>query len=779
VGAPVVTGSAATVTFTGTLTRTAGENAGTYSITLGTLSNTNYSIDYVGTNLTIAKITPTITLNDLSVVYGDADLNLAHSATDSYTIVSPTDNSGTAKWITNGHYNSPPLTFGGNWYQPWLDAPISWAAKEASGINYYIQLDLGEEQLVSGIITQGKGSGSNHQWIKRAKIEYSSDGVNFTTAFSDTPLNTDGNSKVHTDFSTPTRMRHIRLWSTGVNQNHASVRMGAKVLNTYNSGTYTSANTSVGTISDTLFSNIGVGTTVISYTQDSSMNYLSATKTFTLTVNPLAVTVSPTSTISKIYGATDPALTFTYSPTATVNSKTITFTGELLRDVGENVGTYSITLGTLTNTNYNISLVEENFEITAKTITATLTGSVNKTYNGTVSATLHTSNFELNGFVSGESATITQTFGAYDSKNVGTNKEVSVSLSNAYAPASGTLLSNYILAATATGTVGNITAKTLTVTNITALDKVYDGSTNSNINSSTIVYNGLESGDDVSINSTSAVFDNKNVGVNKTVSLTNTYTGADLSNYTLVDQASATASITAKTVSASLIGSVTKVYNGTLSATLNPSNFQLNGVISGESIGVSATQGTYDTKEIGSSKMVTVSLTDYYLPDSGTLLSNYALADTATGTVGTITAQTLTVTGIVVLDKVFDGTASSTVMTNTIAYEGLAAGDNVYIDTSSGVFADANVGQGKTVNLTNTYAGTDLTNYTVINQATTTASITAKPITIIPTASQSKTYGESNTPLTYTISPSTLPNGTTITLGGTLSRTLGENVGTY
>ncbi|MCI4641870.1 MAG: YDG domain-containing protein, partial [Flavobacteriaceae bacterium] len=771
--------NSSTITFTGTLSRTTGENAGTYSITLGTLTNTNYSIDYVGTNLTIAKITPTITLNDLSVVYGDADLNLAHSATDSYTIVSPTDNSGTAKWITNGHYNSPPLTFGGNWYQPWLDAPISWAAKEASGINYYIQLDLGEEQLVSGIITQGKGSGSNHQWIKRAKIEYSSDGVNFTTAFSDTPLNTDGNSKVHTDFSTPTRMRHIRLWSTGVNQNHASVRMGAKVLNTYNSGTYTSANTSVGTISDTLFSNIGVGTTVISYTQDSSMNYLSATKTFTLTVNPLAVTVSPTSTISKIYGATDPALTFTYSPTATVNSKTITFTGELLRDVGENVGTYSITLGTLTNTNYNISLVEENFEITAKTITATLTGSVNKTYNGTVSATLHTSNFELNGFVSGESATITQTFGAYDSKNVGTNKEVSVSLSNAYAPASGTLLSNYILAATATGTVGNITAKTLTVTNITALDKVYDGSTNSNINSSTIVYNGLELGDDVSINSTSAVFDNKNVGVNKTVSLTNTYTGADLSNYTLVDQASATASITAKTVSASLIGSVTKVYNGTLSATLNPSNFQLNGVISGESIGVSATQGTYDTKEIGSSKMVTVSLTDYYLPDSGTLLSNYALADTATGTVGTITAQTLTVTGIVVLDKVFDGTASSTVMTNTIAYEGLAAGDNVYIDTSSGVFADANVGQGKTVNLTNTYAGTDLTNYTVINQATTTASITTKPITIIPTASQSKTYGEANTPLTYTISPSTLPNGTAITLGGTLSRTLGENVGTY
>jgi hypothetical protein len=166
---------------------------------------------------------------------------------------------------------------------------------------------------------------------------------------------------------------------------------------------------------------------------------------------------------------------------------------------------------------------------------------------------------------------------------------------------------------------------------------------------------------------------------------------------------------------------------------------------------------------------------------TGADVSNYYLSAGASfsGNDGVITSKTLTVTGIVAVNKIYDGTASSTVNTDSIIYQGLIDGDDAYLDTTIGVFNDANVGTNKTVTLTNNYAGTDLTNYTVVNQATTTASITAKPITIIPTSGLSKTYGTVDPVLSYTISPTALPDGTTITLGGLLSRTQGDTAGTY
>ncbi|MCI4642411.1 MAG: YDG domain-containing protein, partial [Flavobacteriaceae bacterium] len=144
----------------------------------------------------------------------------------------------------------------------------------------------------------------------------------------------------------------------------------------------------------------------------------------------------------------------------------------------------------------------------------------------------------------------------------------------------------------------------------------------------------------------------------------------------------------------------------------------------------------------------------------------------------TIAKKTISFSGITASDKVYDGTTAAATATNTIVFTGLVGSDQVLVNPT-GAFDNSNVGVSKTVSLTYTYSGSEVSRYTITGQATTTASITAKPITLIPTASQSKTYGEANAPLTYTVSPSTLPNGTTITLGGTLSRTLGENVGTY
>ena len=58
-----------------------GEDAGTYAITQGTLDlGSNYSITYIGANFTITSRAITVTADDVTKVYGDAD-NLTYRIT--------------------------------------------------------------------------------------------------------------------------------------------------------------------------------------------------------------------------------------------------------------------------------------------------------------------------------------------------------------------------------------------------------------------------------------------------------------------------------------------------------------------------------------------------------------------------------------------------------------------------------------------------------------------------------------------------------------------------
>ena len=88
-----------------------------------------------------------------------------------------------------------------------------------------------------------------------------------------------------------------------------------------------------------------------------------------LTVARKAITVTPSSGQSKVYGTTDPALTFTNNPALEAGDG---FTGALRRAAGENVGSYAINLGDLSaGNNYSLSLsaTTVNFSITARPIT--------------------------------------------------------------------------------------------------------------------------------------------------------------------------------------------------------------------------------------------------------------------------------------------------------------------------------------------------------------------------------------------------------------------------
>ena len=60
--------------------------------------------------------------------------------------------------------------------------------------------------------------------------------------------------------------------------------------------------------------------------------------------------------------------------------------------------------------------------------------------------------------------------------------------------------------------------------------------------------------------------------------------------------------------------------------------------------------------------------------------------------------------------------------------------------SASGQFTDKNVGIGKSVGLTSTYSGSDRSNYAITDQISTTADITAKPITISGIVASNKIY---------------------------------------
>src|SRR6185503_4102199 len=179
-------------------------------------------------------------------------------------------------------------------------------------------------------------------------------------------------------------------------------------------------------------------------------------------------------------------------------------------------------------------------DITARSLTVSATG-VNKVYNGSTTATVTLSDNR----VAGDVLTSNYSRASFADPMVGAAKTVSVSGISI----NGTDAGNYQLAGTAASTAADITAKDLAVTGVIANNKAYDGNTVATLNLDSAVLVGLVSGDDVSLNTGTAVgaFANKNVGTAKTVTSSLTISGADAGNYSL-SQPTTTANITKATL---------------------------------------------------------------------------------------------------------------------------------------------------------------------------------------------------------------------------------------
>ena len=146
----------------------------------------------------------------------------------------------------------------------------------------------------------------------------------------------------------------------------------------------------------------------------------------------------------------------------------------------------------------------------------------------------------------------------------------------------------------------------------------------------------------------------------------------------------------------------------------------------------------------------TTAYTATFTPTTGA--GNYnALTTTITPT---ITQKAVTINGITASNKTYDGSTTATLNVSGATISNLISGDNVTLSSATGQFDDANVGTNKTVAISGlTLGGTSAGNYTIASssQATTTANITPKPLTITGITASNKTYdGNTTATLAYT-----------------------------
>ena len=135
-------------------------------------------------------------------------------------------------------------------------------------------------------------------------------------------------------------------------------------------------------------------------------------------------------------------------------------------------------------------------------------------------------------------------------------------------------------------------------------------------------------------------------------------------------------------------------------------------------------------------KTVTVNSITLGNGSNGGLAANYSISAGQT-TTANITPKALTVSGITASNRTYDGSTNVT-LTGTAVYSGLVDGDT-FDGTYTGAFSDKNVGTGKTVNITSSYSGADVSNYSVTDQSSTTANITAKSLTVSGITASDKT----------------------------------------
>ena len=435
----------------------------------------------------------------------------------------------------------------------------------------------------------------------------------------------------------------------------------------------------------------------------------------TLTVTPKPLSVTGMSVQNRVYDGTTTA-NYTGTPTLGGNliagdDATLTTSALSVAFVDKNADFNKPLVATglsLTGSdapNYNI-VVGDTATIAPRALSVSAIGQ-SKVYDGTRAATATYSDNRITGDVFTVNGNA-----QFDSKNVGVNKPISISLNLAGADAL-----NY-LPNTTVATSADVTARVLTLAPV-ASTKVYDRSTVATISFEAGSDNRV-AGDSLTLEAL-ASFADRHVGTAKAVTGTIAVTGADAGNYSFDTALNLSADITAKP----LIANGSRVYDG--SAAVAATDLDLAGVISGDTVTLSGA-GSMADKRVGEQKAVTPGTLAIAGADAGNYMFNSATID--------ITPMVLNVSGLTAQDKVYDGTKAA-VASGTPVLSGTIIGtDDVTVVPTPSItveFSDKNAGQAKTLLVAGgLITGVDAENYQVVVQGT--ASIAKRDLVLTATA---------------------------------------------
>jgi len=262
---------------------------------------------------------------------------------------------------------------------------------------------------------------------------------------------------------------------------------------------------------------------------------------------------------------------------------------------------------------------------------------VSKVYDSKIEAILSASNYNVTGVLAGDLVAITAA-GAFDNKNAGTGKLVSVkglTIASATEIASGVAVYGYNLSSTeASGAIGTITPLPLTGAAIAPGSSIYG----SVLTPGAVNFGNIVGSDEViasAIVNTSTLSSSGKPIVGTYSQSASALTGVDAGNYSFsgftsaqnysISRAPLTPSFTIKD----------KPFDGNSVATI--AGYNLQGVLAGDDVSMAKASAAFDNASVGKNKPVAID----GFPLSGSDVNNYQLSSSNATATASITARTI------------------------------------------------------------------------------------------------------------------------------------------
>ena len=422
------------------ISRAVGEDVGTYTITPSAAADSNYTVSFVTADFTITAADLTVTASDQTKVYGATDPTLTYSITG----------------------------FQGTDTEADLDTAVSISRAVGEDVGTYT-------------ITPSAAADSNYT------VSFVT--ADFTITAADLTVTASDQTKVY-GATDPTLTYSI----TGFQGTDTEADLDTAV-----------------SISRAVGEDVGTYTITPSAAADSNYTVSFVTADFTITAADLTVTASDQ---TKVYGATDPTLTYSITGFQGTDTEADLDTAvSISRAVGEDVGTYTITPSAAADSNYTVSFVTADFTITAADLTVTASDQT-KVYGAT-------------------DPTLTYSITGFQGTDTEADLDTAVSISRAVGEDVGTYTITPSAAADSNYTVSFVTADfTITAADltVTASDqtKVY-GATDPTLTYSITGFQGTDTEADL----------DTGVSISRAV-------GEDVGTYTITPSAAADSNYTSK-----------------------------------------------------------------------------------------------------------------------------------------------------------------------------------------------------------------------------------------